>query len=210
MEIKKSKQSIWKRLAMAIIAVVVATPLALGQNSLGMPGQGSNPGPVMGGSSSLPAPGSGSNPGPVVGGSTSVAAPGTGGSYQPNVGQNGIGWNPTPWYRNHWGTPWYAGWNYLPTTVTPVAGSFIPDSGITRVIACGYDGQGVWQVIPLVVSYKYTGVQYKVVVISAWDPWADMWDKNIDQPAFNTAYYLKGVTYAFYVPLSTGTYYFNL
>ena len=37
-----------------------------------------------------------------------------------------------------------------------------------------------------------------------------MWDRNVDQPAYNTSYYLNGTTFDFYTVLSTGTYYFNL
>lgn len=78
------------------------------------------------------------------------------------------------------------------------------------VMACGYDAQGVWRVIPLRVSYKYNGIQYNVNVLNAWDPWTDMWDDAVNVPAVNTSYYIRGNNYDFYVVLSTGTYYFNL
>ena len=78
------------------------------------------------------------------------------------------------------------------------------------MIANGYDAMGVWRVLPLVVSYQYNGVQYNVNVLNAWNPWTDQWDKGVDQQAFSTDYVLRNVTYDFYVPLSFGTFYFNL
>lgn len=222
-----------KRLIAVAVIALGGSIVASAQNSLPLPGQGSNPGPVMGGSSSkaiwhnsTPGPVMGgsssnsiwhnSNPGPVMGGSssaggTSVAAPGTGGSFRPNLPNNGIGWRPDPWHQHHWwntGWGWNDGWNGFPTVI-PV-GVQIPAKGVMKVVACGFDAQGIWRNIPMVVAYRATGVQYKVVVISAWNPWSQMWDNDIYAPAYNTAYYMNGVTYAFYAPLSTGTYYFNL
>lgn len=84
------------------------------------------------------------------------------------------------------------------------------NQGSMNVLACGYDSQGVWRVIPLFVSYYYNGVQYNVTVVNAWDPWTDQWNSGVDVPAFNTSFYLNGNTYNFYTQLSTGTYYFNL
>lgn len=94
----------------------------------------------------------------------------------------------------------------------PIAESqpMIPNQGVTKVIACGYDAEGIWRVLPLTVSYQYNGVQYNVNVLNAWNPWTDRWETRVDQQAYNTNYYLNGVTYSFYAPLSTGTYYFNL
>jgi len=65
-------------------------------------------------------------------------------------------------------------------------------------------------VLPLVVSYRYNGVQYGVNVLNAWNPWTDSWDRGVDLPAYNTTYYLRNVEYDFYTVLPTGTFYFNL
>lgn len=62
----------------------------------------------------------------------------------------------------------------------------------------------------MLVAYQYNGVQYQVTVINAWNPWMNMWNRNVDQPAYNTAYMLRGQEYNFYTVLSTGTFYFNL
>lgn len=143
---------------------------------------------------------------------SSLPAPGAGGSFQPNVSAggppNGIGWNPGPFPPSNWGGGWNGWSNYPSVVVNPVYNDV--NQGITRVIACGYDNQGVWRVLPLVVSYQYNGVQYDVNVINAWNPWTDMWDNGVDMPAYSTSYMLRGVEYDFYTPLSTGTYYFNL
>lgn len=126
-------------------------------------------------------------------------------------GGPGPGWGggPGPGY---WGSPWYDGWAPSPSIVVSPSiqtGNF-QNQGITKVIACGYDAQGVWRVLPLVVSYQYDGVQYHVNVLNAWNPWTDQWDKGVDLPAYNTDYYLKNVEYNFYTVLPTGTFYFNL
>lgn len=84
------------------------------------------------------------------------------------------------------------------------------NNGVTTVIACGYDTQGVWRTLPLRVSYNYNGAQYNVTVLSAWNPWTDSWNYGVDVPAFNTYYFLNGTYFDFYVNLSTGTFYFNL
>lgn len=84
------------------------------------------------------------------------------------------------------------------------------NAGTVNVIACGTDAQGVWRTIPLRVSYVYNGAQYNVTVDSAWNPWTDCWNYNVDIPAFNTYYFLNGTYFNFYANLSTGTYYFNL
>jgi len=77
-------------------------------------------------------------------------------------------------------------------------------------MACGYDAQGVWRTIPMHVKYVYNGIDYDVTVINVWNPWTESWMRNVDQPAYNTDYYLRGNTYDFYAPLSIGTFYFNL
>lgn len=114
---------------------------------------------------------------------------------------------PPPAYGPAWGSPWYndwgPGWGYAPIVDNT-------NSGTTRVVGCGYDAQGVWRVIPMKVAYTYNGLQYNVTVLNAWNPWTDTWSYGVDQPAYNTSYYLRGQTYNFYAPLSTGTYYFNL
>lgn len=104
-----------------------------------------------------------------------------------------------------WGSPWNSGWNAPPPPPSPPT-----DYGFTTVTACGYDAQGIWRVIPLYVNYNYTGVQYDVVVVNAYNPWTDSWDDGVDMPAYNTNYYINGNTFDFYTSLSTGTYYFDL
>lgn len=145
----------------------------------------------------------------------SLPAPGSGGGFRPS---NGIGWNPGPAWNpgppppSNWGSPWYTGWNPSPTIVISPSvntGNF-ENQGITKVIANGYDAQGVWRVLPLLVSYQYNGVQYDVNVLNAWNPWTDQWDKGLDVPAYNTNYILRNVTYDFYTVLPFGTFYFNL
>lgn len=108
-------------------------------------------------------------------------------------------------------SPWYAGWDSSP--ITSAGNSVSTNSrnqGVIKVIANGYDATGVWRVLPLVVSYKYNGVQYDVNVLNAWNPWTDQWDKGVDVPAYNTNFLLRNITYDFYAVLSFGTFYFNL
>lgn len=154
----------------------------------------------------------------AMAGQNSLPAPGAGGSFRPNtgpgygppagLGPNGIGWNPGP---GNWGSPWSDGWSYNPTVViSPVINSGIADQGITKVVACGYDAQGIWRVIPLTVSYQFNGIQYVVNVLNAWNPWTDRWDRGVDVPAYNTDYWLRGQEFGYYAVLPTGTFYFNL
>lgn len=84
------------------------------------------------------------------------------------------------------------------------------NAGNATVIACGYDAQGVWRTIPLHINYVYNGAQYNITVVSAWNPWTDCWNYDIDVPAFSTDYFLNGQTFNYYTNLSTGTFYFNL
>ena len=159
---------------------------------------------------SMPAPGSGGSFGGR--GGNSMPAPGSGGSFNP-APPNGIGWNPGPPAPSNWGAPWSPGWNSYngPIVVnSPLSSPDWQDSGVTTVVACGYDAMGVWRTIPLHVSYVYNGIQYNVTVINAWDPWTQSWNLGVDVPAVNTSYYMRGTTFNFYVVLSTGTYYFNL
>lgn len=145
----------------------------------------------------------------------SLPAPGSGGSFNPSGGYGGPGpvfpnggWsNPGP----GWGPANGIGWNppsVIVNTAYPTYNN--QNNGVINVIACGYDAQGVWRNIPMYVAYQYNGVQYDVTVLNAWNPWTDTWDKGLDAPAYNTAYYLNGTTFDFYTVLSTGTYYFNL
>ena len=147
----------------------------------------------------------------------SLPMPGTGGGFHPNGGPGPAIYHPVPVYNPgpppppYWGSPWYSGWNYSPTiVVSPSVQTNFQNQGTIKVIACGYDATGVWRVLPLVVSYQYNGVQYDVNVLNAWNPWTDQWDTDVDVPAYNTDYQLRGNTYDFYTVLSTGTFYFNL
>ena len=143
---------------------------------------------------SAPAPGSGSITPPAFGGGFGPAAP-----------------LPPP--APAWGSPWGYGWNgyygygYSPTVI--VSPSY-QESGKTNVIGVGYDDEGVWRTVPMSVEYNADGSQYDVEVLTAWNPWTDTWNLNLNIPAQNTSYLLDGTTYDYYVVLSTGTYYFNL
>lgn len=154
----------------------------------------------------------------VMSAQSSLPAPGSGGSFNP-APANGIGWNPGPRPGmgnpgppppSGWGSPWYSPSSIVVNANFGSGESDWQNGGNMTVIACGYDAQGVWRSLPLYVSYQWNGVQYDVTVINAWDPWTDMWNQGVDMPAYNTSYYINGVTYNFYAPLSTGTYYFNL
>lgn len=144
----------------------------------------------------------------------SAPAPGSGAAFTPNtlMGPNGIGWNPGPRPPYNWGGPWGSGWGSSPSIVVnnPIMTPNTANQGVTNVVACGYDAQGIWRTLPLTVAYYFNGAQYNVIVLNAWNPWTDMWNRNVDQPAFNTTYYLNGTNFDFYTVLSTGTYYFNL
>ena len=84
------------------------------------------------------------------------------------------------------------------------------NNGISHVVGVGYDVQGVWETVPLIVEWHWNGVQYDVTLMDAWNPWTRVWEKQLNIPAYQTEYTLRGVTYDRYVNLSTGTYYFNL
>ena len=170
--------------------------IALGAGALGLIAQ-----------NSMPAPGMGSAPQ-----GNSMPRPGAGGSFNP-APANGIGWNPGPSAPANWGSPWNPGWNsYMGPMIvnTPLSSPDWQNNGTTNVIACGYDSMGVWRTVPLRVGYSYDGRQYEVTVINAWDPWSQTWNMDVDVPAVNTSYYMRGTTFNFYAVLSTGTYYFNL
>lgn len=149
---------------------------------------------------SLPAPGSGGSFQPGNGGG-SLPAPGSGGYYRPN------NWGPSVPPPASWGSPWYG--NGLNVNIN-VGNPGWQNQGTMTVMACGYDSMGIWRAIPLRVAYNWNGVQYDVTVLNAWNPWSDVWNIGIDQQAYVTSYYTHGQTYDFYVPLSTGTWYFNL
>lgn len=165
-----------------ILTLILAALMSLGGVSL------------VSAQNSAPAPGSGSIGGGGFGG-------GFGGGMRPLGPPPGAGW----------GNPWGPGWNspvYSPTVVFTNYNN--ANQGTTKVIGCGYDATGVWRTIPMSVNYNYNGVEYDVVVLTAWNPWTQSWSTNLNIPAVNTSYYLNGITYDFYVVLSTGTYYFNL
>lgn len=146
---------------------------------------------------SLPAPGG------SIGNNGGNSLPAPGGS-APGMGPGGFG-------GGNWGSPWGPPPPPSNPSWSPNAfGSNWQNGGNLTVMACGYDAQGVWRVLPLRVNYNYNGIQYNVEVINAWNPWTDTWNYQVDVPAVNTSYYLRGNNYNFYVVLSTGTYYFNL
>lgn len=145
----------------------------------------------------------------------SAPAPGSGGAFTP--APSGPAWNPGPPAppTSNWGGPWGAGWNNWNSSPSiiinaPLSSPTWQNSGVTNVVGCGYDAQGVWRTIPMRVSYVYNGAQYNVTVLNAWNPWTDMWNRGVDEPAYNTNYYMNGTNFNFYTVLSTGTYYFNL
>lgn len=145
----------------------------------------------------------------------SAPAPGSGGAFTPNTsygpGYQGAGfgpgvpmWGSSPSMMN--GGPWGPG---------AFSGPYYNNGpgynqGIMRLVAVGYDAQGVWETVPIVVSYDWNGFYYDVTVVNAFNPWTRMWEGQMSIPAFQTQYTLRGVPYSFYVNLSTGTYYFNL
>lgn len=196
---------------MAALIVATSGIIVNAQNSVPAPGSGANtksalnrwPMAGAGTPNSLPAPGAGQ--------STSLPQPGAGGSYRPNtfpLGPNGIGWNPG--WHHHWaGSAWNTSWNPA-AGVGPVVIGPNTNRGIEKVIACGFDSEGIWRILPLQVSYRYNGVQYVVYVLNAWNPWTDNWDLGVNQRAYLTDMYFHGVEYDYYAPLPTGTYFFNL
>lgn len=161
--------------------------------------------------SSVPAPGAGGGFRPGGGGGfggNSAPAPGAGGGFQPSgPAFGGPGWNGPAW-----GGPWGGGWQASPPVVVNVnPGVFTGmNNGVCNVVGVGYDAQGIWRTVPMRVAYSWNGAQYNVMVLNAWNPWTDMWNRGIDTQAYNTTYYLHGNTYNFYTILPTGTFYFNL
>ena len=111
---------------------------------------------------------------------------------------------PTEYFNSDY--PWNQGWVSINQNV---ANKSLNNGEITT-IACGYDAMGVWRTLAMRVAYSSNGMLYKTIVLSAWNPWTDEWERNLNVPAVNTNIDIKGAAYKFYVVLSTGTYYFNL
>ena len=177
-----------KKSIVILSAGLILPIVSLAQNSAPAPGSG-------GGFNPAPANGIGWNPG-----GNSAPAPGSGGAFQP------AGSGPA------WGGPWGGGWQSSPSVIVNANPAFVNgmNTGVCNVVGVGYDAQGVWRTVPMTVSYNWNGAQYNVMVLNAWNPWTDMWDRGVDDQAYSTSYFMNGQTYDFYVPLSTGTFYFNL
>ena len=111
---------------------------------------------------------------------------------------------PTEYFNSDY--PWNQGWLSMDDTIA----NKNLNRGEVTTLACGYDAMGVWRTFAMKVAYSSNGILYKSIVLSAWNPWTDMWERNLNVPAVNTNMEIKGVTFKFYVVLSTGTYYFNL
>lgn len=182
MKIKNSGKII-AAVSPTIIAVMAAlyTPVASAQIPLG-------PGPVE---SISPPPSNPDVPPPPPGSQPSPPPP-------PNTFGNPPGANPTP-----------PGWGAPGTLQNPPTADWM-NQGTLNVMATGYDSQGVLKQIPLYVSYTWNGVNYNVIVLNSWNPYTQMWNTGVDQPAYSTSYYFNGFNYNFYAPLSIGTFYFNL
>lgn len=102
-----------------------------------------------------------------------------------------------------------APWGGPGTLSTPPTADWM-NQGTMNVMATGYDAQGVLRQIPLHICYNFNGVNYNVMVLNAWDPFTQMWNMGVDQPAYSTSYFFNGFTYNWYAPLAIGTFYFNL
>lgn len=177
------------KIGITILTLLIGSLASMAQNSAPAPGAGGGFRPG----------GGGGGMGPM--GGNSAPAPGAGGGFQP-----------APPADPAWGGPWGGGWQASPPVIVNLNPGFYSgmNNGICNVVGVGYDAQGIWRTVPMRVAYSWNGVQYNVQVLNAWNPWTDMWNRGVDTPAYNTTYYLRGSTYNFYVPLSTGTYYFNL
>ena len=145
---------------------------------------------------------------------SSAPPPGAGGAFTPNV-SDGPGWTGAGFGPNvpMWGSgnSMMGGGPWGPGAFTGPYYHNGPgfEDGMSRVIAVGYDAQGVWETVPIVIHWHWNGFYYDITVRNAWNPWTRMWEGSIDIPAFQTDYTLRGVPYSYYVNLSTGTYYFN-
>ena len=111
---------------------------------------------------------------------------------------------PTEYFNSDY--PWNQGW----VSMNDANANKNLNKGEVATLACGYDATGVWRTIAMRVAYSSNGILYKSIVLSAWNPWTDMWERNLNVPAVNTNMEIQGATFKFYVVLSTGTYYFNL
>ena len=147
----------------------------------------------------------------------SLPAPGTGSLGGPGgPGPAGIPMQPArpPFGGGVLGSPWGPGFDFPnnPIWNTPNPPSPVwQQSGTETVMAVGQNAMGLPQRIPITVQYESNGsASYDVTVLNAWSTFTDSWNYGVDQPAYKTAYMLGGNMYNYYVPLSTGTYYFNL
>lgn len=111
---------------------------------------------------------------------------------------------PTEYFKSDY--PWNQGW----VSMNETNANKNLNKGEVVTVACGYDAMGVWRTIAMRVAYSSNGILYKTIVLSAWNPWTDEWERNLNVPAVNTDMDIKGTSFKFYVVLSTGTYYFNL
>ena len=185
-----------KRILLGIALMSGGSLFTYAQMPIGGPG---GPGPV------ISAPGS-----PAGLGQNQAPPPGLGNGPDPAPNSNIYNPGPPPINQPPLANPGPPGPLAPMVVQTPLSNPDWQNQGTMTVIACGTDAQGVWRTIPLRVSYVYNGAQYNVTVNSAWNPWTDCWDYGVDDPAFNTYYFLNGNYYNFYVNLSTGTFYFNL
>ncbi|MBD5278049.1 MAG: hypothetical protein HDS32_02300 [Bacteroides sp.] len=181
-----------RRILSLIIAAIFCVGSIYAQNSAPRPGAGGGFNPNSG--NSAPRPGAGGAFTPNV-----SQGPGPGAGFGPNVPMWGTGnsmMNGGPWGPGAFSGPY--------NNNGPVF-----NQGNSQVIGVGYDAQGVWETVPLDIHWDWNGFFYEITVVNAWNPWTEMWDENVDMSAFQTTYKLRGVTYSYYVNLSTGTYYFN-
>ena len=125
-------------------------------------------------------------------------------AYENDTIDNNTNLFPTDYFNSDY--PWNQGW----VSMNDAHANKNLNKGEVATLACGYDATGVWRTIAMRVAYSSNGILYKSIVLSAWNPWTDEWERNINVPAVNTDIDIKGTTFKFYVVLSTGTYYFNL
>ncbi|MBQ5697427.1 MAG: hypothetical protein IIV50_03485 [Muribaculaceae bacterium] len=125
-------------------------------------------------------------------------------AYENDTIDNNTNLFPTDYFNSDY--PWNQGW----VSMNDANANKNLNKGEVATLACGYDATGVWRTIAMRVAYSSNGILYKSIVLSAWNPWTDEWERNINVPAVNTDIDIKGTTFKFYVVLSTGTYYFNL
>lgn len=191
-----------KRSSALLIAIIAAVFTVAAQNFGAFRQDYTSPPPAGDGSMTLrhhprPQPGGNGFGGPAIG----VNGPGwTGHGFGPHVPMWGT--SPGMMIGGPWGDSAFSGPDNPPML------NF--NNGISHVVGVGYDVQGVWETVPLIVEWHWNGAQYDVTLMNAWNPWTRVWETQLNIPAYQTAYALRGVTYEWYVNLSTGTYYFNL